>query len=116
MAKYSSQSDIKDELIKQFTTRADHAEAEEYVNKVLSKLGINTDNVTVTSLLQELSVTYATYKRAFYESKNKDDTFYSKYKEYERSLRELTADIIRTGATEDDVKAGNKIFTEIFRG
>lgn len=116
MAKYSVQSDIKDELLKEFSKRSDHEEAKEYVDKVLGKLGIDTDNVTVTPLLNRLSVTYATYKRAFYESKTKDDIFYQKYIGYEKELKELTADLIRKSADEDDVKAGTKIFNETFRG
>ncbi len=116
MAKYSQQSDIKDELIKQYSKRSDHVEAQEYVDKVLEKLGIDTTKVTVNSLMKELSVTYATYKRAFYESKTKGDIFYGKYREYERELRKLTADVIRTSSDEDDVKAGTKVFAETFRG
>lgn len=95
MAKYSLQSDMRDELIGQHSKRSDHIEAEEYVDKVLTKLGVDVDYVTVSPLLKELSITYATYKRAFYESKNKDDIFYQKYKDYERQLRDLTAELIR---------------------
>jgi hypothetical protein len=116
MAKYSVRSDIQDELLKQFSTRSDHEEAEEYVDKVLSKLGIDPAKVVITPLLKRLSLTYATYKRAFYESKTKDDIFYQKYIGYEKELRELTSDLIRKSTDEDDVKAGSKIFAEIFRG
>lgn len=116
MAKYSQESDMKDELIKQFSKRCDHIEAEDYVDKVLSKLGIESANVEVTPLLKELAVCYATYKRAFYESKSTDDMFYQKYKEYEKALKELTADVMRAGNGEDAVKAGSKIFAQSFRG
>jgi hypothetical protein len=116
MAKYSVQSDICDELIKQYSQRSDHIEAEEYVDKVLSKLGIDTSKVEATSLLKRLAVTYATYKRAFYEFKTKDDVFHQKYIAYEKELKDLTADLIRKSADEDDVKAGSKVFAEIFRG
>ena len=116
MAKYSLPSDIKDELIRQYSKRSDHIEAQEYIDKVLSKMGIDLENVEPTPLLKQLSITYATYKRAFYESKTKNDIFYQKYTQYERELRDLTADLIRKSMDEDDVKAGSKIFTETFRG
>ena len=116
MAKYSVQSEIKDELIKGLSKRSDHEEAEEYVNKVLVKLGIDTENVVVSPLLKRLAVTYATYKRAFYESTTKEDVFYQKYLGYEKELKELTTDMIKKSAGEDDVKAGSKIFSETFRG
>ncbi len=116
MATYSLPSDIKDELIKQFSKRSDHAQAEEYINKVLSKLGVDPAKVTQTDLLKEMSITYATYKRAFYESKVKDDIFYQKYLQYEKELKDLTGDLIRKSIDEDEVKAGGRIFTESYRG
>jgi hypothetical protein len=50
MAKYSLPSDIKDELIRQYSKRSDHIEAQEYVDKVLSKMGIDLENVEPTPL------------------------------------------------------------------
>ncbi|MFC1855027.1 hypothetical protein ACFL2A_00605 [Thermodesulfobacteriota bacterium] len=116
MAKYSSITDIEDELIKGFSKRSDHVEAEEYVDKVLTKLGIDTAKVVVTTLITRLSVAYASYKRAFYESKAKDDLFYLKYLDYEKELKELTANLVKKSSAEDEVKAGSKIFAETFRG
>jgi hypothetical protein len=97
MAKYSNRSDIQDELIKQLSKRSDHMEAEEYVDKVLTKIGVDSANTAVTPLLKKLAVAYATYKRAFYESKTKDDIFYQKYLGYEKELRTLTTELIRKG-------------------
>lgn len=108
--KYSKIKDVKDELIKQYSKQSDHDEAQEYVEKVLSKMGVDVDNVQPTPLLKQLSVTYATYKRAFYESGTKDDVFYQKYIEYEQELRDLTAELIRNCMDKD-----SKIFSEVFK-
>lgn len=117
MARYSTQPEIKDELIKQYSKNSDHVEAEEYIDKVLSKLGIDPAGIEITPLLKNLSITFATYKRAFYESRVKDDIFYQKYLSYEKDLRSLTADLIRKSTEEDDDggNADSKIFTETFR-
>ena len=92
---YSTKNDITDELIFKFSTPFDHQEAEEYVDKVLSKLGIAADEYNKPILLKQLAVCYATYKRSFYESKTKEDIFYQKYLQYEEELKSLTSDVIR---------------------
>lgn len=95
--KYSKQSDVTDDLIRPLVTKPDHDEAEEYVNKVLVKVGLDGDDIEPTPLLRKLSAIYVTYKRAFYNYHlPKDDVeFYQKYRAYESDLRELTQDVIR---------------------
>lgn len=95
MAKYSAVIDIQDEIIKSFSTEADHQEAGEYVDKVLSKIGVDIKAIGITPLLKNLSVTYATYKRAFYESVTREDIFFQKYMSHEKELIELTGEVIR---------------------
>lgn len=114
MSKYSTQSDIKDELIKQYTKESDHQEAEEYVEKVLSKIGTDTANAGTTPLLTNLSATYATYKRAFYESEAfMGDIFHQKYLSYEKELMNLTAEVIKKHI---DAHDDTKIFHKVFNG
>jgi hypothetical protein len=95
MAKYSNIEDVKDELVKKFSKEADHLEGEEYVDKVLSKLLISAEEVKDASVLKELSITFATYKRAFYEAKCKEDIFFKKYLNSEKELKELTSKLIK---------------------
>lgn len=96
--------DIKDELIKRYSKESDFDEARGYVNKVLAKLGIYQVKPALAEyieIIEQLTITYATYKRAFYESRMKGDKFWKKYEQYEVELRDLTVELIRKSMDEE---------------
>lgn len=115
MAKYSSPWNIQDAFIREFSVESDHEEAALYIDKLLKRINAEPNAKHIAPLVKQLSIIYATYTRAFYESMRIGDQFYQKYREYEVRLVSVTKMIIRKDIAQEsgDYKKSVKGFEKL---